>query len=99
MSEKTMTGYEAFMVIAAFRYALGRTSYASAIVPKEIRRLWPRLPQSDRELIVREITAAMVRDQLGHDCDRQEWVALRDFAITSAVTPANPWGESKGVGR
>ncbi|HIH03744.1 MAG TPA: hypothetical protein HA263_07850 [Methanoregulaceae archaeon] len=43
----------------AFRYALGRRSYAVGIVIGELRRNWSDLRQFDRELVKKEIRAAL----------------------------------------
>ena len=43
----------------AFRYALGRRSYSTGIVIDEIRRNWKDMKQFDRDLIKKEIRAAI----------------------------------------
>jgi len=49
------------ILIYAFRYALGRRSYAVGIVIDELKRNWKDFPEHDRKLIKREI-----RDAVGY---------------------------------
>lgn len=49
------------ILIYAFRYALGRRSYAVGIVIGELKRNWKDFPEHDRELVKREI-----RDAIGY---------------------------------
>lgn len=47
------------ILIYAFRYALGRRSYAVGIVIDELKRNWKDFPEHDRKLIKREIWDAV----------------------------------------
>jgi hypothetical protein len=79
MAMRKMGHDESFMVVAAFRYALGRSTYASVIVPNELRRLWHRLPVSDQNLIIREIDDADEANRLGDRLlDAPDWLRLRN---------------------
>jgi hypothetical protein len=77
-----------FMFVAAFRYALGRRTYAVSLVIGELRRFWPALSTNTRVLIMTEIDRARERDErdnrypgwLGDACDREEWLAFRAWA-------------------
>ena len=58
----------------AFRYALGRMTYAVADVAGEIRAHNPTLSNKTRALIIKEIKEAEADDGLGMDMDRKEWL-------------------------
>lgn len=59
----------------AFRYALGRRTYAVADVASEIRAHASTLSAKTRALIVKEIRAADKQAEgLGMEMDREEWV-------------------------
>lgn len=58
----------------AFRYALGRMTYAVADVASEIRAHNPTLSNKTRALIIKEIKEAEAADGLGMDMDRKEWL-------------------------
>ena len=80
MPSEVMTDHEAFMVVCAVRYALGRQSYAPSIVMKEVRRLRPRIPQGDILVIVDSIrTDLEYLTRLGGTVAYgDEWAALAD---------------------
>ena len=58
----------------AFRYALGRRTYAVADVASEIRAHNPTLTKKTRALIIKEIKEADKANALGMDMDRAEWM-------------------------
>lgn len=61
------------VLICAFRYALGRSTYVSSEISHIIIGVWDDLSISYRELIQREIRDAIERDMAGMDCDVAEW--------------------------
>lgn len=61
----------------AFRYALGRRSYAPSIVAAEIRENLAVMPKMDLEGISEEILEAYERNGIGDECDVQLWMKLR----------------------
>lgn len=69
---------DGFIAVAAFRYALGRSTYAVSHVIGWLRTNWPLLSQNDKDLIFREIMEAERRGTLGMDMDRREWLAFAD---------------------
>lgn len=64
------------ILISAFRYALGRATYMPRVVADEIRRQWPNLSESDRNLFKREIKEAIKAGLAGMDCDVFTWEIL-----------------------
>ena len=59
-----------FVLLCAFRYALGRRSYAVGMIVEEIMSNWDVLDDSKKKLIQDEIREA---DSLGMECDKEQW--------------------------
>jgi len=57
----------------AFRYALGRMTYAVHDVASEIIRHAKDIPEGERNNMIREIKEALEKDQAGMDMDRKQW--------------------------
>ena len=79
---------DALVLIAAFRYALGRRTYIVEYVVDFIVNNWDELETSDRNLIIKEILDAKDKGHVGHDCDWKSWqrvlgagVALRNDEV------------------
>lgn len=70
---KLETDLEQFVVIAAFRYALGRRSYAVSLISDWLIKNWKEISINDQTLIKREIQEALDRDRAGMQMDRQDW--------------------------
>lgn len=64
---------DAMILIAAFRYALGRATYIVEHVVSFILHNWDQLGVADKNLIVREILDAKDRGAVGQDCDWTQW--------------------------
>jgi hypothetical protein len=62
----------------AFRYALGRMTYAVHDVAAEIIRHASSMPPKDRITMIKEITAAIDKGEAGMDMDRRQWEAVRE---------------------
>lgn len=70
---KIETDDDRVVLIAAFRYALGRTSYMPSVVAGAIRGCWNDLSAHDRKLIRSEIAEAIDRGHAGMNCDVNTW--------------------------
>ena len=88
LSEQGAWGWQDLMVLAAFRYCLGRMTYISGVCADWLADKWPELPPHSRALIRTELDRAFERDDedratgaslkaLGWDCDRKEWEKVR----------------------
>ena len=88
LSEQGAWGWQDLMVLAAFRYCLGRMTYISGVCADWLVDKWPELPPRSRALIRTELDRAFERDDedratgaslkaLGWDCDRREWEKVR----------------------
>lgn len=57
----------------AFRYTLGRKTYAVSTVTAMLIKHKDLLSGSTKDVIRREIHAAIIEDKAGMDCDVAEW--------------------------
>lgn len=77
--------------LGAFRYYLGRMSYAVSDFCDLLIREWPNLDEHTKSLIRKELEEAVKLDalersdcgrslhaRLGMDCDRDDWVRVLD---------------------
>jgi len=67
------------ILISAFRYALGRSSYITKVVSDEIIKNWNYLEDYDKKQIIMEIKCA---DNLGMHCDITFWNKILELEIT-----------------
>lgn len=67
------------ILIAAFRYALGRMTYMPSVVAGAIESCWPELTEHDRRLIKNEINEAIERGHIGMQCDAATWCRVLDL--------------------
>lgn len=83
-----MSSHDHLMVIAAFRYCLGRMTYIVGDCASWLIKIWPFLSVQTQNIIKRDLEEAFTRDDedreadrdfkaLGHDCDRAEWSRVR----------------------
>lgn len=71
-----------FIILGAFRYAMGRRSYIVSTTVDFIMHNIDLVPRGFRELMIDEITMGENGEfyyQLGDDCDKQQWLKLREF--------------------
>ena len=64
------------LMIYAFRYTLGRSTYAPHTVIKILHDNWNFLTKSDKELYQREIREAIDHDMAGMSVDKNAWKTL-----------------------
>lgn len=83
-----LSGHDHLMVIAAFRYCLGRSTYIVGECAAWIIKTWPLLNEQTKTIIKRELEEQFELDDraraeqreyktLGLDCDRREWERVR----------------------
>ena len=65
----------------AFRYALGRMTYAVGTVSDCIIRNWDNLSEHKQTLIQKEINEAIERDNYGMDMDKVSWKRILQLKI------------------
>lgn len=89
-------GLHDFIAVSAVRYAMGRQTYIVDETCQWLRAVWPTLDPMARELIARDVTEAIKKDDavramrlvsscrpLGGDCDRAQWLAVRELWATN----------------
>ena len=68
-----MTENQDSIYFFAFRYVLGRKTYAPSIVREELIKVWDDLQQNTRQLIIKEIKESIDKNQIGMKMDQQLW--------------------------
>lgn len=61
------------IVFYAFRYALGRKSYAVGEVVNYILKHWNDLQEREKRAMREEINTAIATDRIGMKMDREQW--------------------------
>jgi len=69
------------LLIYAFRYTLGRATYAPHTVIAVLKKSWNNISQGDKRLYQREIKEAIEHDMAGHDLDKEEWSKILELDI------------------
>lgn len=72
------------VIIAAFRYALGRYTYVPSSVADFIKSNISLVPPNDIDLMIREITRGEKEEygySLGGEYNTKVWLGLRDFLL------------------
>jgi hypothetical protein len=78
------------ILIAAFRYFLGRTTAVTGYFAQNLATAWPDIPEKTKEVIHLELEKAFAEDdknraekshyrRLGMDMDRETWQKVRDL--------------------
>lgn len=68
------------LIVYAFRYCLGRRTYAVSTFVEIALKHWPAIQGRNRHLMQKEIREALASDSAGMDMDRQQWQRLLDVA-------------------
>lgn len=69
---------EEIFTLCAFRYALGRMTYVVGSVVESIIRMKSQLTANACTVMIRDIDEAEQRNALGMNCDREDWLMLRE---------------------
>ncbi|MHB1098334.1 MAG: hypothetical protein ACYCZR_02150 [Burkholderiales bacterium] len=98
-------GRDDIMALAAVRYCIGRSSYIVGDCVDWLHNQWPRMSDSIKRTIARDVDEAIARDDeartdgrehkpLGWDCDRIEWLRAQAlWAHNTEVRGAAPHGK------
>lgn len=68
-----MKNQEWWILLFAFRYALGRESFAPTIIVDQLSIDWKRMRLSWKRQIREEINYAREHNLCGGECDRKTW--------------------------
>lgn len=84
------------VIAYAFRYTLGRHSYAPSLMRNKLDKIWDQLYEEDRNQILKEIEEHRVRLDRMYEgkktdfdtkYDLSEWVAWREKKLSKVETP------------
>jgi hypothetical protein len=73
-------GFQNLMVIAAFRYCLGRRTYIVGSCVDWLKSYWDELDENSKIIIIREIQECLFHKLGGDECDVSDWESLLKFA-------------------
>lgn len=68
--------YNEDILFYAFRYTLGRMTYAVSTVAQEIILHAPEIHRKTRDTMTKEIRKALAEDTAGMEMDRKQWEAV-----------------------
>lgn len=66
------------MVLCAFRYCLGRMTYAVSTCVDWLLRNWGGFSKHTQERIVKEINEAFDKNNYGMEMDKEQWQRILD---------------------
>lgn len=69
------------ILIYAFRYTLGRMTYAPYTIITVLKQCWGELSDADKRLYQREIREAIELNKAGMDCDVQAWSEILKLEV------------------
>ena len=72
------TDFNEDITFYAFRYALGRMTYAVKDVVDYLIENWGKISTKTKELIIKEIDRAIIEGKSGMDCDTEQWQRVID---------------------
>jgi hypothetical protein len=67
------------MLLSAFRYSLGRTTYMSSVCVEWLTKWWGILPEDYKRQIHDDINRAIKLKIAGNECDIIEWKKLLEI--------------------
>ena len=102
------------LIIAAFRYYLGRMTISTCFFARALAKSWTELEDGTRGIIARELEVSFKEDDearlkkaagektyslpLGWDCDREAWEEVRACYSERYVKPKCRWSYKDGHG-
>lgn len=74
-------GFHNLMVLAAFRYCLGRRTYIVSSCVDWLIKYWDAIDQNTKNIILKETQEAIEKEWAGDKCDERNWKQLMKHAI------------------
>ena len=81
MIKKTKFVVDENIIMWAFRYALGRRTYAVSDVVEVLINIWDKLKVFTQKKIQLEIREAINQKRAGMDCDIKQWKKILDLKV------------------
>ena len=72
---------DVIVLLCAFRYALGRSTYIVIDIVCEIEDNWNNIPIHTKNLIQSEIKSAIDENRSGMECDRMAWQRILKLCV------------------
>ena len=72
---------DVIVLLCAFRYALGRSTYVVCDIVCEIEDNWDDIPIHTKNLIQSEIKFAIDENRAGMECDRIAWQRILKLCV------------------
>ena len=69
----------------AFRYALGRRTYAVSMVADYLKNHWAEIDGKTQKKIQDEIFQALDRGEAGDECDKARWIEITKLKLTKKL--------------
>lgn len=60
--------------VSAVRYGIGRRTYITGVIVDFM--IGQELGKQCKAIMIRDISEAEIRDELGDDCDKKNWIKL-----------------------
>lgn len=79
MNYKPEWGFHNLMVLAAFRYCLGRRTYIVSSCVDWLIQYWSEIDENTKKIITEEVYDALVDKNAGDSCDVEDWERLMKF--------------------
>ena len=77
---KSETSDFSLTILCAFRYALGRMTYVTDVIPEFIENNIDDILTKDINIMIKEIDEHRQWERgLGMECDERNWLRLREF--------------------
>lgn len=74
-------GFQNLMVLAAFRYCLGRRTYIVGSCVDWLLSYWDEIDDWTKVLIIKEIKLAAELGHLGDECDADDWKKILEKSV------------------
>lgn len=78
-------GFQNLMVVAAFRYCLGRRTYIVSACVDWLLKYWNEIDENTKKLILEETKTAIERGYAGDSCDIQCWEKLVTHSVSTST--------------
>jgi len=76
-----LISFNSSIAIYAFRYCLGRKTYAVSDCVDYLIKYWDYFSDIDKQLIHKEIKNAIFDNKIGNDIDKQEWTKILNLSL------------------
>lgn len=83
-------GFHNLMVLAAFRYCMGRTSYIVGSCVDWLIAYWKEIDANTKKIILEETVESLNKGHAGDRCDVEQWKRLVDYGMDKYPRKTTP---------